>query len=84
MKDADATIHDLIHEGRSEKDAVTRFNDSATDGRAGLLKITFDAADAFFEEDDQIFVHPKDPYKVRGNTLVSHSLMNVYLKHAAM
>lgn len=31
---------------------------------AGLVSIKFDAVDAWFEEDEQIFVHPKDPYKV--------------------
>jgi Domain of unknown function (DUF427) len=31
---------------------------------SGLLKIAFSAMDAWFEDDKQIFVHPKDPYKV--------------------
>ena len=31
----------------------------------GWLKIAFDKVDAWFEEDEEIFVHPKDPYKVR-------------------
>ena len=30
----------------------------------GLVYIEFDAVDAWFEEEEQIFVHPKDPYKV--------------------
>ncbi|EIW83997.1 DUF427-domain-containing protein [Coniophora puteana RWD-64-598 SS2] len=29
----------------------------------GLLKILFGAADAWLEEDERIYVHPKDPYK---------------------
>lgn len=32
----------------------------------GLLSIEFGSMDAWFEEDEQIFVHPKDPYKVRA------------------
>lgn len=35
----------------------------------GLVNIEFGAADAWFEEDEQIFVHPKDPYKVRTQCL---------------
>jgi hypothetical protein len=31
----------------------------------GWLKIAFDKVDHWFEEDEEIFVHPKDPYKVR-------------------
>ncbi|KAF8972275.1 hypothetical protein BDZ97DRAFT_1783997 [Flammula alnicola] len=29
----------------------------------GLGLVKFDAMDAWFEEDEQIFIHPKDPYK---------------------
>ncbi|KAF9052458.1 DUF427-domain-containing protein [Hymenopellis radicata] len=31
--------------------------------RAGLFNIQFDAMDAWFEEDEKIYIHPKDPYK---------------------
>ena len=37
---------------------------------SGLFYIEFSAADAWFEEDEQIFVHPKDPYKVRLTPMV--------------
>lgn len=30
----------------------------------GIATIEFGAVDAWFEEEEQIFVHPKDPYKV--------------------
>ncbi|KIM40709.1 hypothetical protein M413DRAFT_446106 [Hebeloma cylindrosporum] len=30
---------------------------------AGLATLKFDTMDAWFEEDEQIFIHPKDPYK---------------------
>ncbi|KLO08909.1 DUF427-domain-containing protein [Schizopora paradoxa] len=30
---------------------------------SGLIKLTFGTMDAWFEEEEQIFVHPKDPYK---------------------
>ncbi len=31
---------------------------------AGLFTIKFSVMDAWFEEDEEIFVHPKDPYKM--------------------
>lgn len=40
---------------------MTKFLDGEL---AGLVSIDFGAMDAWFEEDEQIFVHPKDPYKV--------------------
>jgi hypothetical protein len=32
----------------------------------GLFTINFAAMDHWFEEEEEIFVHPKDPYKVSG------------------
>ena len=36
---------------------------------SGLATLKFDAMDAWFEEDEEIFIHPKDPYKVCNTTL---------------
>lgn len=58
-------VYDLVVRDRMAKGAVTEFT---TEGKykelAGLFKIDFASADAWFEEDDRIYVHPKDPYKV--------------------
>lgn len=35
---------------------------------SGLATLKFDAMDAWFEEDEEIFIHPKDPYKVCSPT----------------
>ncbi|KAK7033250.1 hypothetical protein R3P38DRAFT_2921611 [Favolaschia claudopus] len=43
--------------------AVTMYSSPSHQHLNGLLKITFSAADAWFEEDEQVYVHPKDPYK---------------------
>ena len=48
--------------------ALTRY---FTNELSGLFTIIFDKMDAWFEEDEQIFVHPKDPYKVRSINLLS-------------
>ena len=38
---------------------------SYTTGKlAGLAPVKFSDMDAWFEEDEEIFFHPKDPYKV--------------------
>ncbi|KDR68575.1 hypothetical protein GALMADRAFT_256838 [Galerina marginata CBS 339.88] len=42
------------------KDVITFY---LTGPLEGLATIKFDAVDAWFEEDEQIFLHPRDPYK---------------------
>jgi uncharacterized protein (DUF427 family) len=34
----------------------------AVPGLAGLVRLEWDALDAWFEEDEQVFVHPRNPY----------------------
>lgn len=47
------------------KGAVEKYLDGVEGHRdQGLVKVIFGKADAWFEEDEEIFVHAKDPYKV--------------------
>jgi len=46
-----------------EKVATAAASTHAEGDLAGLIKIKSVAADAWFEEDEQVFGHPKDPYK---------------------
>ncbi|KAG2035868.1 hypothetical protein BDR03DRAFT_961183 [Suillus americanus] len=64
-KERGTKVYDLVVGKREARDAVTVFTDQASDTKdlAGLLKIEFSAADAWFEEDERVYVHPKDPYK---------------------
>ncbi|KAJ7364192.1 hypothetical protein DFH08DRAFT_838555 [Mycena albidolilacea] len=55
--------YDLIIASKKAPGAVTMYSSPSHQHLNGLLKITFRDADAWFEEDEQIFVHPKDPYK---------------------
>lgn len=55
--------YDIVVGEKVAKRAVIKHNDNAGD-LAGLSKVVFSAMDAWFEEDEQIFGHPKDPYKV--------------------
>jgi len=56
-------IYDLVVGERSAPRAVTVFGADKGEGLVGFVKIKFDAADAWLEEDERIYVHPKDPYK---------------------
>ena len=38
------------------------FTDEALEGLAGTIRFDWDAVDAWFEEDEQVFVHPRNPY----------------------
>jgi len=57
---ATSTTYDLVVGGRTAEGAVTvhsggNFKD--------LVKITFNKMDAWLEEDEEIEIHPRDPYK---------------------
>lgn len=54
------TTYDLIVKERVAEGAVAVHNDGKF---KDLVKIVFDKVDAWLEEDDEIHVHPKDPYK---------------------
>ncbi|KAI0733666.1 hypothetical protein C8Q72DRAFT_746830, partial [Fomitopsis betulina] len=56
----DLETYHLVVGARKPERAVTKHLDG---NLSGLLQIVFDAADAWFEEDEEIFVYPKDPYK---------------------
>jgi len=38
------------------------YTDEAIGGLAGMARFDWDALDAWFEEDEQVFVHPRNPY----------------------
>ncbi|KAF5337939.1 hypothetical protein D9758_013085 [Tetrapyrgos nigripes] len=58
------TIYDVVSGNARAQGAATVFPSSHSEpALAGLTKITFSAMNAWFEEDEQIFGHPKDPYK---------------------
>jgi hypothetical protein len=59
--DTKTETYDIVVGDRTAKDAVTKFS---TGDVAGLVKVDWKSMDAWFEEDEQIWNHPKDPYKV--------------------
>ncbi|THH15680.1 hypothetical protein EW146_g4830 [Bondarzewia mesenterica] len=60
--DENADIHDIVVGDKRAKNAAIIFKAGVFQS---LIKIVFGAMDVWFKEDDQIFVHPKDPYKVK-------------------
>jgi uncharacterized protein (DUF427 family) len=42
--------------------AARLYADDALDGLAGTVRFEWDALDAWFEEDEEVFVHPRSPY----------------------
>jgi len=55
-----STIYDLVVGERTAEGAVIVRND---DNLKDLVNISFDKMYAWLEEDDEIYIHPKDPYK---------------------
>ncbi|OCH94406.1 DUF427-domain-containing protein [Obba rivulosa] len=60
QNDPNLTEYDLVVDGRKAEGVVRQYH---TGDFEGLTLIPFGAVDAWFEEEEQIFVHPKDPYK---------------------
>ena len=50
--------------GETVRPAALRIygDDVTVDGLAGRARFEWDSVDAWFEEDEQVFVHPRDPY----------------------
>ncbi|MEO7352053.1 MAG: DUF427 domain-containing protein [Marmoricola sp.] len=65
--------------GDVERSQAARvFADDADLGLKSHVRFEWDAMDAWFEEDEQIFVHPRNPY-VRVDALRSHRSVRVEL-----
>jgi uncharacterized protein (DUF427 family) len=65
--------------GDVEREHAARvFVDSPIDGVAGTARFRWDAADAWYEEDEQVFVHPRSPYS-RVDALRSSRTVRVEL-----
>ncbi|KAL5486128.1 hypothetical protein ACEPAI_7172 [Sanghuangporus weigelae] len=58
---AQKEVFDIVVGEKVAEKAVVTYKDQGD--LSGLSKIVFASMDAWFEEDEQIFVHPKDPYK---------------------
>ncbi len=47
---------------RERPAAAKTYTDDSLEGLAGMVRFEWDALDSWFEEDEQVFVHPRSPY----------------------
>lgn len=55
-------LHTVRTTGAEAFEAAIVYPDSPVAALRGLVRIKFDSMDGWFEEDEQIFVHPRSPY----------------------
>ncbi len=79
LREGTARRHGLRVGDADRPGAVRVFGDEAIDGVAGTARFDWAALDAWYEEDEQVFVHPRNPY-VRVDSLRSHRHVRVSLE----
>ena len=52
----------VVAGGREAQGAAWRYEDSPIEALRDLVRLDWDAMDAWFEEDEEVFTHPRDPY----------------------
>ena len=57
-----ARVHGLRVGDTVRPSALRIYGDTALLGLAGMARVEWNAVDAWYEEDEQVFVHPRDPY----------------------
>ncbi len=57
-----ASYLDLLTDGQRHTDAAWTYDDSVVGTLAHYVGFDWQAMDAWYEEDEQVFVHPRDPY----------------------
>jgi uncharacterized protein (DUF427 family) len=62
LRSGTARRHGLRVGGVDRPGSVRVYGDDAAEGVAGTARFEWAALDAWFEEDEQIFVHPRNPY----------------------
>jgi len=68
-----------VRVGDEQRDGAARvYGSDAAHGLAGFVSFAWDALDSWFEEDEEIFVHPRNPY-VRVDALRSHRHVRIEL-----
>ena len=58
----DARTFTIRAGGQTAAGAALRFDESPFEELRGAIRLDWDAMDAWFEEDEQVFTHPRDPY----------------------
>lgn len=58
-----AELLDLLIDGTSRVDAARRYTDSPVAAIRDAVRFDWEAIDEWLEEDEPVYVHPRDPYK---------------------
>ena len=58
-----AELHTVTAGGRQAQGAAAVYRDSPSPELRGTVRFTWGDMDAWYEEDEEVFVHPRDPYK---------------------
>lgn len=58
----DATAYTVTAGGKEARGAALRYLDSPIEELRSLVRLDWDSMDAWFEEDEEVFTHPRDPY----------------------
>jgi uncharacterized protein (DUF427 family) len=66
----DAVHFDVVVEGTTAPAAAWSYPNSPVEALRGLVRFAWDAMDAWFEEDEPVYTHPRDPY-IRVDALAS-------------
>ncbi|MBD5636068.1 MAG: DUF427 domain-containing protein [Candidatus Eremiobacteraeota bacterium] len=87
--DADATQQGTVRECDLRVGTQTRAKaarlviDSPVEGLAGTVRFDWEALDQWFEEDEEVFVHPRDPYS-RVDALRSRRRVRIELNGSVL
>lgn len=73
-----ARRHGLTAGGQTRAAAARVYGEDAIAGLQGMVRFEWDALDAWYEEDEQVFVHPRNPY-VRVDAIRSTRRVRVEL-----
>ncbi|MWK35687.1 DUF427 domain-containing protein [Actinomadura sp. J1-007] len=72
----DATAYTVQVDGARAPGAAVRYKDSPVEELRDLVRLDWDAMDSWFEEDEEVFVHPRNPY-TRVDVLASSRTVRI-------
>jgi uncharacterized protein (DUF427 family) len=79
----DVTVHGLRVRDIHRLHAARLLGDSPVEGLSGTIRFDWASLDAWFEEDEEVFVHPRNPY-VRVDALRSTRTVRVEVEGAGL
>jgi uncharacterized protein (DUF427 family) len=74
----DATTFTVSAGGQRATGAALRYEESPIEELRGAIRISWEAMEAWFEEDEEVYTHPRDPY-TRVDVLASSRHVRVHV-----